>query len=108
MAKTARNHMFSHIVIFWIDPAKTQSANDLVAGATKYLKNIPGVLHFHAGKMATSHRPVVDQTYQVGLNIVFADKKTQDAYQVHPKHLEFVEKIWKPIAGKVAVYDFEG
>ena len=100
--------MFSHVVIFWTAPNKTQSADDLIAGATKYLKNIPGVLHFHVGKMATSHRPVVDQTYQVALNLIFPDKKTQDEYQVHPQHLEFVEKVWKPLAGKVVVYDFGG
>jgi hypothetical protein len=27
----------------------------------EYLKNIPGLLHFHIGKMAKSHRPVVDR-----------------------------------------------
>jgi len=57
--------------------------------------------------MAASHRDVVDQTYQVGLNLIFSDKETQDAYQLHPRHLEFVEKnrhYWK----RVVVYDFAG
>ena len=62
---------------------------------------------FHAGKMATSHRPVVDQTYQVALNVTFATKAAQDEYQVHPLHLEFVQKVLKPIVTKVLVYDFE-
>jgi hypothetical protein len=73
----------------------------------KYLKGIPGVLHFHMAKMAKSHRPVVDQSYQVALNLVFPDKKTQDEYQDHPRHLEFVEKAFKPNCVKVVVYDFE-
>jgi hypothetical protein len=35
--------------------------------------------------MATSHRAdVVDQSYQVALNLMFASKADQDAYQVHP------------------------
>ena len=99
--------MFSHIVIFWTDPANPKAADELVAGANRYLKDIPGVLHFHAGKMASSHRPVVDQSYQVALNLQFADKKTQDDYQTHPLHLEFVEKVFKPNCVKVVVYDFE-
>ena len=99
--------MFSHVVIFWADPAKPLAAEELLAGANKYLKPIPGVLSFHAGRMARSHRPVVDQTYQVALNIVFPDKKTQDDYQQHPLHLEFVEKVFKPNCVKVVVYDFE-
>ena len=99
--------MFSHVVIFWTDPNKANAAADLIAGAEKYLKPIPGVLNFHIGKMAPSHRPVVDQSYQVALNLVFPDKKAQDDYQVHPLHLEFVEKAFKPNCAKVVVYDFE-
>ncbi len=99
--------MFSHIVIFWANPDKPNAADELLAGALKYLKPIPGTLHFHVGKMVRSHRPVVDQTYQVGLNISFPDKQAQDAYQVHPLHLEFVEKVLKPNGSKVVVYDFE-
>lgn len=99
--------MFSHVVIFWTDPAQPQAADELVAGARKYLANIPGVVHFHVGRMATSARPVVDQSYQVGLNVVFASKQAQDDYQAHPQHLEFVEKVFKPRFKKVVVYDFE-
>jgi hypothetical protein len=71
------------------------------------LKNIPGVLAFHAGKMVSSHRPVVEQSYQVALNISFADKHAEHLYQSHPEHLKFVENCMKPFVKKVAVYDFE-
>jgi hypothetical protein len=99
--------MFSHVVIFWTDPANPNAADELLAGMETYLRPIPGVLHFHAGKMASSHRPVVDQTYQVALNIVFPDKKTQDEYQEHPLHVEFVNRVFKKTCQKVVVYDFE-
>ena len=99
--------MFSHVVIFWTDPKKPNAADELIAGAEKYLRPIPGVLNFHIGKMATSHRPVVDQSYQVALNLIFPDKKSHDDYQVHPLHIEFVEKSFKPNCAKVVVYDFE-
>lgn len=99
--------MFSHVVIFWADPAKPSAADDLVAGAEKYLRPIPGVRLFHVGRMATSHRDVVDQTYAVALNLTFDNKQDQDDYQVHPQHLEFVEKVFKPNCQRVVVYDFE-
>jgi hypothetical protein len=99
--------MFSHVVIFWTDPAQPNAAEELLAGALQYLKPIPGVLQFHVGKMVRSHRPVVDQSYQVALNLTFADKKTQDDYQAHPQHIEFVEKVFKRVCTKVVVYDFE-
>ena len=99
--------MFSHVVIFWTDPNKPNAAADLIAGAEKFLKPIPGVLNFHIGKMVPSHRPVVDQTYQVALNLVFPNKKAQDDYQMHPLHVEFVETVFKKTCKKVIVYDFE-
>jgi len=99
--------MFSHVVIFWTDAKKPNAAADLIAGAEKYLKPIPGVLSYHIGRMVPSPRPVVDQSYQVALNLVFTDKKAQDDYQVHPLHVEFVEKSFKPNCAKVVVYDFE-
>jgi Stress responsive A/B Barrel Domain len=99
--------MFSHVVIFWTDPNNPKAADELIAGANKYLKPIPGVLHYHIGKMAPSDRPVVDQTYQVAMHLVFPDKKTQDDYQVHPMHIEFVKGVFKTTCIKVVVYDFE-
>jgi hypothetical protein len=99
--------MFSHIVIFWTKPDQPQAAEALIAGARRYLAQAPGIVHFHVGAMARSQRPVVDQSYQVGLNIVFQDKAAQDAYQDHPQHHEFVERIFKSNCKKVVVYDFQ-
>jgi len=99
--------MFSHVVIFWTDPTNPKAIDELIDGANKYLKPIPGVLHFHVVKMASSHRSVVDQSYQVALNSIFRDKEAQDDYQVHPSHVQFVERVFKRFCTKVVVYDFE-
>lgn len=105
--KNTLGKCFSHIVVFWTDPTNPDSADQLLAGMENFLKPIPGVLHFHAGKMVKSHRPVVDQSYQVALNLVFPDKKAQDDYQVHPLHVEFVETIFKNTCQRLVIYDFE-
>jgi hypothetical protein len=99
--------MFSHVVIFWTHRHAANAADELIAGANQLLPPIPGVIQFHVGKMVPSHRPVVDQSYQVALNLIFPTKKAQDDYQTHPAHLEFVEKYVKRLAEKVLVYDFE-
>lgn len=99
--------MFSHVVIFWTNPTRPQAADELVAGAEQYLKPIPGVVAFHVGRMVPSHRPVVDQSYQVALNVIFTDKQAQDDYQVHPLHVEFVERVFKPNCQRVVIYDFQ-
>ena len=100
--------MFSHVVIFWTKPDIPEATEKLLAGADKYLKPCPGVVHYHCGKMAESHRDVVDQSYQVALNLVFEDRAAQDAYQEHPLHIKFVENVFKPCCERVGVYDFEG
>jgi len=99
--------MFSHVVFFWTDPNKPSAADELVAGAEKYLRPIPGVRLFHVGRMVKSHRDVVEQTYSVALNLTFDNKQDQDDYQVHPSHIEFVEKVFKLNCTRAQVYDFE-
>lgn len=94
------------MVIFWTDPDQPGAADTLIEGLHHYLRDLPGILHFHVGRMVPSHRPVVDQSYQVALNLVFPDKATQDAYQDHPRHVEFVEKVFKRVCRKAVVYDF--
>ena len=98
---------FSHVVILWTNPAKERAVEQLLEGAERYLRPIAGIVSFHAGKMVISERPVVDQTYQVALNVTFKDKAAQDRYQVDPLHIEFVQKVLKPLVTKVVVYDFE-
>ena len=98
--------MFSHVVIFWTNPEIPTAADDLIEGMERYLRPISGVLHFHCGKMVPSHRDVVDQSYQVALNLIFPDKATEAAYQIDPLHVEFVEKVFKKVCVKAVIYDF--
>ena len=98
--------MFSHIVIFWTNPDVEDAEKRLVDGLNHYLPDIPGVISMHVGRCAPSDRPVVDQSYQVALNITFKNKIVQDEYQVHPQHVEFVEKVFKQVCDRVVVYDF--
>jgi hypothetical protein len=99
--------MFSHIVVFWTDPAHPGAADELIAGANHLLKNLPGVTQFHIGRMSPGSRPVVEQSYQVAMNMVFPNQQTMAAYQIHPQHVEYVEKYVKRLVKKIVVYDFE-
>jgi len=107
LVMTTMRAMFSHIVVFWTVPLNRGAADELLVGANQLLKDIPGVLQFHAGKMTPSKRPVVEQSYQVALNLTFVDRPAEQAYQAHSRHTEFVEKFVKRLVKKVVVYDFE-
>jgi len=99
--------MLSHVVIFWTKAELPNAADELVAGAEKYLRPIPLIQSFHVGHMVPSHRDVVDQSYQVALNLTFESKEQEAAYQVHPLHLDFVEKSFKPNCQRAVIYDFQ-
>jgi hypothetical protein len=103
---TTMRPMLSHIVVFWTNPAYLGAVDEMLAGANRFLADIPGVVQFHAGTMVPSPRPVVEHTYQVALNLIFPDQPAMDAYLAHPRHTEFVEKYVKRLVIRVAVYDF--
>jgi hypothetical protein len=98
--------MFSHVVIFWTKPEIPSAADDLLAGIDRYLTGIPGIVQIHAGRMVPSHRPVVDQSYQVALNVIFTDKQAHDDYQVHASHVAFVEEVFKKVCARATIFDF--
>ncbi|MCG5054019.1 MAG: Dabb family protein [Myxococcales bacterium] len=98
--------MLSHVVIFWTKPEVPDAADRLLAGMREYLADIPGVRGFHCGKMVPSERPVVDQSYQVGLYVLVDDKAAELAYQVHPQHLAFIENVVKATTLRAVVYDY--
>ena len=55
---------------------------------------------------ATPERPVIDTSYDFGLTVLLEDVERQDAYQVDPIHLEFVNGF-KEYWTRVAVYDVD-
>jgi hypothetical protein len=99
--------MFSHLVIFYTNPNEPNAAEELIAAANQYLKPIPGIQFFHVGKMAPTDRSIVIKNYQVALNTVFADKQAHDEYQAHPRQREFIQKAYRRLCQKAAVFDFE-
>ena len=48
----------------------------------------------------------MSQAYQVGLNLTFDSMESERAYQIHPRHLEFVEKVFKRCCLKAEIFDF--
>jgi hypothetical protein len=99
--------MFIHTVFFWIkSDAPAEAAEQLLADCNNLLSKIPGLVQFSAGKPAMTPREVVDNSYAVGLLTAFANRGGHDAYQVHPLHLQFIERN-KANWSRVQVYDFE-
>ena len=98
--------MFVHNVIFWLRKDLSDASVKEFEAGIAMLAKLPSVHHGFIGKPAATDRPIIDRTYSYGLTVVFDDLAGHDAYQVHPDHLEFVEKN-KGKWATVKIYDFE-
>ena len=94
-----------HNVFFWLrEDLGTEEKSAFLEGV-KSLKAISTIKSFHVGPPApTEARDVVDNSFSYALLIHFNDVEGQDAYQVDPIHLKFVEDH-KDKWTKVIVYD---
>jgi len=98
--------MFSHVVVFWTDPANDRAADELIAGAKKFLAPIrasPFSRRKNGPEPSTRGRPIVSGRAQCRIR----QQRGAGRLSVHPLHLEFVEKVFRPVCKKVVVYDFE-
>ncbi len=96
--------MFVHTVFFWLKEQDNDQARQALHAGLKELAKIDQIQTAYVGAPAPTRRPVIDHSYDFSLTFVFPDKATQDAYQVHPDHLVFIEKcahLWD----KVQIYD---
>lgn len=98
------DHTFVHNVYFWLKEGITAEEEKAFLTGLTSLKEIESIGQFYYGPPAGTPRDVVDNSYDYALSIHFKDKAAQDAYQIDPVHLAFVEKLadsWR----KVQVYD---
>jgi hypothetical protein len=94
-----------HNVFFALHENSPEARQRLVDACWKYLTGHPGEVYFSAGVLCDAlARPVNDRDFDVGLHVVFQTLAEHDAYQQHPRHLQFVEEN-KPNWKRVRVFD---
>jgi Stress responsive A/B Barrel Domain. len=97
--------MLAHIVYFELNDPTSENINALVAACNEYLSGHPGCVFYGTGTRAEQYNRPVNQTdYHVALHTIFDSTEAHDAYQVAPRHLEFIAKF-KPGWKSVKVYD---
>lgn len=96
---------FVHTVLFWLnDKADEKKQAQMIEDCRSLLGKISTVRYLAVGPPAGTSRGVVDNSYDVGLVVHFADKAGHDHYQNAEQHLRFIERnqdIWQ----RVQVYD---
>ena len=94
-----------HTVYIWLKEDLPIAEEKAFLKGCESLGTIKSVNRMRMGGPAlTEDREVVDQSYSYALNLEFVDIAAQDAYQIDPIHLKFVEDH-KDKWTKVIVYD---
>lgn len=96
---------FEHVVLFWMNNPEDQEERALLEkGMKDLIQSSKYIISSHVGVPAMTDREVVDNSYTYNYTVTFHSKEDQDAYQVEPVHLEFVER-YKHLWSKVQIYD---
>jgi hypothetical protein len=96
--------MFVHHVYFWLKNEGSEDDRTRLIAGLKKLSAVNTIRRFHIGIPAATNRDVIDRSYAASWLALFDNPLDQDAYQVDPIHLKFVEEcshLWE----RVVVYD---
>ncbi|MCC7424392.1 MAG: Dabb family protein [Planctomycetaceae bacterium] len=94
-----------HNVFFTLKDSSEASIKRQIDACEKYLRGHDGEVFFCVARLVPDlARPVNVLDYHVGLHMAFASRAAHDAYQVHPRHQQFIEEN-KENWAQVRVYD---
>lgn len=100
----AMKSIFVHHVFFWLKNPNSKADRDKLVEGLMTLTKIKHIKTWHIGVPAGTSREVIDGSYAISWLNTLKDLAAQDAYQVDPIHLAFVEN-YKHLWEKVVVYD---
>ena len=95
----------AHYVFFTLKDASDKAIESLIGESYIYLKDLPGIINFSAGRIVPENNREVNVTdFHVGLHVIFSDKSHHDQYQDAEKHNIFVDRN-KDNWAQVRVFD---
>lgn len=96
---------FIHTVFFWMNEnVVDEQKADFAKNGLGELVKVSSIYKSYFGPPAKTPREVVDSSYDFALICHFKNKEDQDAYQIDPIHLKFIED-YKDLWKEVIVYD---
>lgn len=104
--------IISHNVFFELKDGSEEAVDRMLSDCHTYLKPIPGIICFSAGRILEEHtRDVNVCDFHVGIHVTFVNKAAHDAYQNCDPHNQFVarnEENWKSVRVFDMYADYSG
>ena len=95
-----------HVVLVWLKEAGNPDHRARIIDATRNFSTITGVEEIRVGEPIPNPRPSADDSFDIGLYIVFSSKAALESYLNDPAHREAQQSILRPLVERVLVYDF--
>ena len=95
-----------HVVLVWLKEPRNRDHREQIIRVSRTFADIDGVIEVRAGEPLASDRPVVDDSFDVGITIRFASAEDMRAYLVDERHVRAVEEVLGPLTDRYRVYDF--
>ncbi len=95
-----------HVVLCWLKDSGNGAQREQLLAASRAFGKIPGVLEVRAGVVLPSPRPIVDDSFDVGVYFSFASVREMQNYVRHPAHQRVVSEQLMPLLEKIVIYDF--
>lgn len=95
-----------HVVLVWLKEPGNADHTSRVIAATRGFSTIPGVEEIRVGAPVPSRRPAVDDSFDVGLYMIFSSQKALEDYLANPEHQAAQRTVLRPLVERVVIYDF--
>jgi hypothetical protein len=105
IAPPAAKGTVDHVVLIWLKRPNHVQDRMAIQAATRDLRVIPGIQFLDSGTALASDRPVVDDSFDIGMTMRFDSAESLQAYESHPLHVQKVTEVLKPLSKKILVYD---
>ena len=102
----AKKNEVSHVAFIWLKRPGNVADQQLLIRASKRFRQIRGVVRVDAGTGMPITRPGIEQSFDVGVVIVFRDRAALENFEKTPRHLAAIREVMQPLAKRYAIYNF--
>ncbi len=94
-----------HVVFVWLKEPGNAEHRARIIEASRAFEEIDGVLEVRVGEPVASDRPVVDDSFDVGIYLRFATARDMRDYLEDERHRVAVTDVLRPLTARYLVYD---
>ncbi len=96
-----------HVVLVWLKEPGNLEHRQQIIDASREFETIPGVIDVRVGEVVTSDRPIVDDSFDVGLYLTFSSVEAMNTYLADDRHQQALREVFRPLSERYIVYDFQ-